>query len=112
TRPGARPSWIPPKRCGSSRPTGPRNLRRRLPISYPVAMPSWNVGNVTIREAFGCTGDYDAWGAESLVDEWFRDGEGDRVLREICCHLGVSAYGREEQRRAVKRAFRERKLRA
>ena len=75
-------------------------------------MPSWNVGNVTIRDAFGCSGDYDAWHAENLVDEWFRDYDSDRTLREICCHLGVSAHGRDGQRKAIKRAFRDRKLRA
>src|SRR5262249_33526146 len=71
-----------------------------------------NLRDVLIRDTGGCSGDFDPSRAEQLVDDWFRDHEGDEVLREICCHLGVSAYGREGQRRAVKRALRQRKVRA
>ena len=75
-------------------------------------MKAWQLPEVVIREARGCWGDFEPWRAEALVDDWFRDADSDAVLREISSYLRVSGSGRDEQRNAIKLAFRARRLRA
>ena len=77
-----------------------------------MTMKGWHLPNVVIREAGGCWGDFDPWRAEALVDDWFRGDQSEDVLTEICSYLRVSARGRDEQRKALKLAFRARRLRA
>jgi len=74
-------------------------------------MKGWQLPDVIIREADGCWGDVEPWRAEALVDHWFQDDASAHALREICSYLRVSSLAGEQQRNAVKLAFRARRLR-